>query len=578
MSKGYQALIDKFNGIAETYGGFFDNNTFLRIFTGSAATWNQPEIQNGRVKAVSSLPVSYTKNEIAEFLRTPYNAEKPLRETSEILRYTAYPYFKIVKTYQDIPTYRYYTKPLYPKETDTLRTQARANDFERDERLLDKFCKELKPEKIAHKIVGQVMTDGKVFYYPRYSVRKDHNNVEYAYLQQLPQDYCTIIGFNNVSGYTVSFDMMYFLTPGSDPIQYGELFLPYKDGFDAMFEPPKRKGKRTVYMSTQRVGKRGSERDFYPENLDPGGEGSPRVFMQNGRWMYWVTLPVDKVWTFEADDTDPAVVPPLAGLMLTYAQQADFEEIQKELLTNPLLKIFTGEIPYFTDNGSKDEDAYRLSNGGRALFEAYFNALMSSASTGGAAFFTAPVQNIKSHDYAESANANDISESFNRYASGKSGLSALIPVDDDIKAAQVEVARLLEGRFATATVYPQFERMMNYIYDEMNLSYAFEFVMFGTIFNEKEIRENAMKAISNGDISAHYILAALDGQSLLDKKAMMQRVKDSGILDMLIPPVTSYTMKQETSGLPPQGGRPQTDDMSDAKEEYIDAYGGVTNG
>ena len=90
--------------------------------------------------------------------------------------------------------------------------------------------------------------------------------------------------------------------------------------------------------------------------------------------------------------------------------------------------------------------------------------------------------------------------------------------------------------------------------------------MLGTIFNEKTLRENAQRAIANGDISQHFILSALDGQSWTEKITMMKAIQKSGMLDMLIPPITSYTMKQETSGLPPQSGRPQTEETTESKE------------
>ena len=44
---------------------------------------------------------------------------------------------------------------------------------------------------------------------------------------------------------------------------------------------------------------------------------------------------------------------------------------------------------------------------------------------------------------------------------------------------------------------------------------------------------------------------------------MTLAVNESGLLDRLIPPITSYTMKQEYSGLPPradEGGRPAASD------------------
>lgn len=567
---GYGDILRKLNATAAKYAPYLTQEAMAEAFYNAGMSIaNQPQLQNARVKAISSLPVDYTKEDIGAFLRNPYGNEAALRQTAEVLRWTAYPFFKIGKTYQDIATYRYYSAPLYLGADE-----ADSKEFQREATLIDKLNRALTPNVYAHKITGQAMSAGKVFYTLRVSVDKPHNAVNYAFMQQLPQDWCTIIGYNSISGYTVSFNMMYFLTPGTDWRQFGELFAPYIEDFNRMFGPPKDTPRgKYVYASTNAVETAHGRLNIYPENLNPAGEGKPQVWQQNGRWMYWVSLPIDKVWTFEVDDATPATASPLAGLMLTYAQQSDYEAAQLSLLLNPLIKIFTGEMPYYDSKSTQKDDAYRLSNGGRIMFQALFDQLMARNNTAGATFFMAPVENIKSHDFAESANANDISESFNRYGMEKAGLTGLIPATDDVKASQVDVAAKLESRFATATIYAQFERMMNRLYSDLNLRYEWQFKMFGSALTEAADRDNAMRAIANGDVSAHFILSALDGESWLGKIAQMRVIKASGILDMLIPPLTSYTAKQETSGLPPQGGRPETTELTDEKEEHNDIEG-----
>lgn len=572
-------VIERFNELADSYAGVLSAQSIFNAFSRAGANLaNQPQIQNQRVKSISSLPNDYTKEAIGGFLREPYFNEIPLRQTSQILKWTAYPYFKVAKTYQDIPTYHHYTKPLY---MDAQR--AKNSAFLREATLLDKLSKTLDPAAVAHKITGLATTLGKVVYIPRYSVDKVHNTVNYAFMQQLPSDWTYIIGFNNVSGYTVSFDMMYFLQPGTDWRQFGDLFLPFVEDFNKVFQPTKeRKTDKVVYASTPTVKNRnGKMIEYYPQNVDGRGVGNPRTWMQDGRWMYFVTLPIDKAWVFEIDDTTAAVASPLSGLMLTYSQQADYEAAQLSLLLNPLIKIFTGEIPYVKEQYGNSPNQFRMSDGARIMFETLFDMMMARNNTGGTALYSAPLENIKSHDFSESANANEISESFNRYGMEKAGLSGLIPVAEDVKAGQVEKSALLESRFSTATIYAQFSRMMNYIYKSLNLNYEWEFVMFGTIYTDDKIRDNAQSALSNGDTSAHFILSALDGSSWIDKMSMMHVINESGILDMLIPPITSYTMKQDTNGgLPPQNGRPKktiddvaSGDGGESTEATIDSGG-----
>ena len=557
------ALLARLNEIAEKYAGILGTNAYASAFERAGlGLQNQPQIQNTRIKSISALPVEYTKDQIGAFLRNPYNSEMPLRQTSEILRWTNYPYYKIIKTYQDIPTDRFYARPCRLSD-DSAKDEA----FRRESDLIDKFNRSIDPAGMLHEIRGHALLEGKCFYCSRFEVDKSHNAVRYAFLTQLPTERCRIIGRNNISKWTVSFDMMYFMEPGTDIMQYGDLFLPYVDGFKRMFEQPDNGGKYVYasYREQATVKRRGRDVKFYPENANADGVGNPRVFEQNGTWAYYVSLPIDRVWTFEIDDTTPAVLPPLAGMMLTYAQQADFEEIQKTLYTNPLLKIFTGEIPYFDDDGTRVEDTYKLSDGGRMLFQYLFDALMTQNNTAGTAFYMAPVQNIKSHDFAESANANKISTTFNQYAGAKVGLAALIPVDEDIKAAQVEVTRLIESRYPSAVIYSQFTNMMNTLYSALNMRYEWEFCVFGTIFTEEKIRKDAETALARGDMSALYILSALDGMSLNEKVSMLRAADASGIMDLFRVPQTSFTQSGNT------GGRPKTEGISsEAKEKSVD--------
>lgn len=539
----------------------------------SSSMMNQPQIQNRRIKGISSLPCDYTKEEIGEFTRHPYESEKPLRQTAEILKWTDYPFFKINKTYQDIGTYRYYAAPLYA-DGET----ARSDEFLREATLIDKLNKTFDPSTMAHEATGKALTMGKVAYYTRYKVDKAHNKVNYAFWQQLPVDWCTVIGHNNISGYTISFNMMYFLQPGTDVTSFGEgdenLFAPYLDDFERLFIPPT-KGNRipqakyssdastTIECKKHRI-------NFYPDNYNPYGAGNPKMFMQDGRWNYWVSLPVDKVWVFEIDDTTPAMASPFAGLFITYAQQADYEAAQLSLLLNPLIKIFTGEVDTFDDPTNTEKDVLKISQGLQKYYEFCFNDLMSRNNTGGTAMFAAPYKNIRSHDFPESANANDTASSFNKYAGSKAGLNALIPVVDDIKAAQVEASKAIEARYATACIYPQFERMMNYIYSTLNLKNEFGFRMFGDIFHDEDYRDNALKALDKGDTSAYFILCALDETSWTEKLSMINVINESGLTDKLRVPPTAYTQTGDN-----EGGRPKSEDMSDSKEKAIDM--GVVN-
>ena len=258
----------------------------------------------------------------------------------------------------------------------------------------------------------------------------------------------------------------------------------------------------------------------------------------------YVSLPIDRVWTFEIDDSTAIAATPLAGLLQTFAQQADYEAAQLSLVVNPLIKIFTGSIPYHNTDSATIDDAYKLSLGGRAMFQAFWNNLMAMTHTGGTALYTAPVEDIKSHDFAESSNANDVSSSFLQYGSEKSGLAGLIPATSTPHAGVEEYSAKLESRFADR-IYRTLEKMYDHLISTLNLKQEWELKVFGSVYLDDIIRANAMKLLDKGDLSQHFILAALDNMSVLDRLSLSHAVKGSGLLELLIPPATAYTQSNK---------------------------------
>ena len=139
-----------------------------------------------------------------------------LRGTHHALEATAYPMLKIRKVYTDLMTYNYYAYPAFLESVSDAKTK----EFKREMALLEKFSNKLGPRENAHRATGWAIQEGKVFFYVRYDVDKAHNKVNYAFMQKLPPDWLKIVGYNNISGYTVSFDLFYFLQPGTDYRQF----------------------------------------------------------------------------------------------------------------------------------------------------------------------------------------------------------------------------------------------------------------------------------------------------------------------------------------------------------------------
>ena len=525
-----------------------------------------PYIQNNRVKHISSFPVQYDKDQISDMLKSPDSSERGLREVSHALEWTAAPYRRIRSLYQTINTYRYYSYAPY-----VTAEEAKSDAFMREWRLVSKLNHKMRPEQAARQIAGQVITEGKVAYVARVAVDKSHNSVKYAFLQQLPSDWIKIIGFNNVSKYTVSFNMMYFMQPGTDWRQFGDLFFELIAEFDRALVPESGAGKKYIQMKNALTAPNG-ERFYIDIEAAKGFKSQPLIYNQNGVWAYWVTLPAEKVWVFEADDTTVTAAPPFSGLFLAMDQMAALEEIQLALVQNPLVSVALGEIPYRKENLTSSDDPYQLSADGRTLFLSLWYEMLAQANTSGIGIYFAPVENLHLETLSEAPNATNISTAGYRYAMEKSGLSGLIPITDNPRAGSASISASMEERYLMP-VLKQFQNLMEAIYDSLGLNFEWRFKMLeGGFLKDGEIMQNALTAMQNGITSAIYEYLAVMGKDIPEAVSQANAVLASGMMDMLSPLETSYTKSGETEGRPKVAIEDILDgEGSDGQEESLDA-------
>ena len=537
---------------------------------------NDPYIQNNRVKHITSSAKKFRKPQVEAMLDDASSHEIELREVEHWLEYPSYPLFHTRTVYQNLLTYHSYVAPYLVDKADSEK-----NEFWREWKLLEKLRTTFDIKSITHEITGQALQEGKVFYVPRYSVDKAHNKVNHAFLQQLPSDWTKIVGYNNVSKYTIAFDLMYFTHYGTCPNQFGDLFTPYLSDFDTIVSPvPKDVGSKIIYAEQK------AKVDMTRLNeIQPKAD----VYCQNGRWFYWVTLPIDKVFTFEIDDTNRNVVTPFTGLLLDMLQLSALENLQMELLANPLIGIVLGEIPYFETKDTNSEDQYKLSMAARHMFETFWYEMTRMTNTGGIGLYSAPFKNMKLETLPEAPNATNIVSSGYQDTMNKAGLGGIIPTTTDTRSGLAQISLKIESQFPK-TVYRCMERMMNTIIDKLNLRYDFRFYMFGDIESDDRIREESRKDMTLGITPAAIIYNALHDRSVIEDIAWSDAIFVSGLLDKRIPLMTSYSGSPENTGLPPRsenkiadpnadpnrdvGGRPSSDTpQSDGAEQDEDSYG-----
>lgn len=557
----YADMFSKYRQLASEYGTLSPEgmvNAF-RMATGWGNLYTpNPYVQNKRVKGISTRPAHYTKEQVGEMVEAPEGNEKPLRAVEHALEYSAYPLFNIRTTYANLLTYHSFIAPEYMEKG-----VAKQKEFWREWRLAEKLRRELSVGPKAHEIAGQVLQEGKVFYICRMEADKPRNRIDHAFLQQLPSDWCKIVGFNNRTKYTVAFDLMYFANYGTDWRQFGDLFEDVIEPFaESVYPAPKSLGKKLIFAKKTAV------------NIEEAKRRDPEanVYFQNGRWFYWVTLPAEKVFTFECDDTNRNVLPPFTGLFIDMIQLSQLEQIQLSLVQNPLVSILHGEIPYWSTKDTDKADQYKLSDAGVKLFTAMFNDMLAANNTSGIGLFMAPLENMHLSSLAEAPSAMDIVTKGYQDTISKSGLSGIIPSAGDTRAGAVMVSYQIQCQFLKE-VYRGVERMMAVLLDRLNLRYEWRFCMFGSLYEDEKTEERVLKGMEHGILPDMLIYNALRDRTILDDLALSEAVMESGIMDMRLPLITSFSAKQE-NGLPPQseGGRPESEGVtSDGQEGDADA-------
>lgn len=561
----YASLAQGMKQLSSEYGNLPIDSVFSAFMgAGGGKIWGtafrgMPEIQNTRVKRINTTPADFSKDEISDMLENPEQNEKNLRAVSASLSTTTKTYDLIIQTYANIMSYFWY---VYPTNIpDGMSKEA----IRREYALAYKIAKAIGPEIEGHKATGLAMKYGKVFYIPRVSVDKTHNKVNFAFLQQLPEDYCKIVGFNNAYGrYTVAFNLLYFLQPGNTWEQFGNLFRPYMDAFYQVVETDK----KYAYCSENAT----INIDKFKELEIGKTAGNPQWQMVGNAWYYWVTLPADAVMTFEIDDRSPYVIPPQSGLMVSMTQIPNFENAQMEIVLSPLTAVMTGELETFDPKGSTNADPIRVSPGVRALFESYWYQMLNANNTAGVGIYMAPAKNLKLQTLSDTVANTDITSTALSDQIMKAGLPALIPTTDDPKVGVAELSAMLHANVARP-IYWGFERLMEHIFESLNFKCSFGFKMFGTVFDKEKDLKNAMNGMTLGILPETLKYDAINGHSILDDIAISDFVSGTGLLDKRIPLVTSYSAKQGESGLPPKakeslnpGGRTPEDGSENSQK------------
>ena len=519
------------------------------------------QMLNRRVKTLPTPPQGMTDEEYIEILNGGVlNHELQVRALSYDLGAREYTYKSIIKTYQDILTYRIYCKPTY------------GGYNMREYQLLDQALKKFKSYETLHWVNGLALIEGKPSFYHSYKFDKSHNICRENRLIRLPADHCMIISESNpISKYTIAFDMMYFTLHPEAIYDFGDLFAPWFDGFTQSFTG---QGNGLIFDIDK-------YRNYYQVEPDKKLTLDKPNVVENGLngWNYWVALPIDRVWTFEIDDTNSWNVPIFTGLFRALLRLEPAEQIFLELLQNPLINIMTGEIGLYDDKtGNKTANNFKVNRDWQDYFGELWHELLSEAGAKGIPFYPAPFSDLKMHKLDDAQHTDKILSSTQRYAVGKSGLLGVLPSTDSVLAAQVITARTMTAAFSHP-IYATAEAMLNQMTENLNLKHSYNWKLFGDLFRDTTEIKELEKALTLGITCDLWRYNALKDRTMLDDEAMSQYVMDRNLARFRTPLISSYHSRTEPGASPdPAPGSPGRPRMPIEEIEDENTEAGIDKG
>ena len=278
-----------------------------------ATKWNKlnPFLQNQRIKNLYSRAKTYSKVDISEFLSSPGNHERELRSLAWANSSSQQIYYNILRRSCDIPVYNYFVIPDLLEEGNYKK-----DDFKNEDRLVHNWLETFNVPVTFKNIALEVKREGKSSYLLRNKFNGEGKNKTTAFctLQKMPSDWIKITGKGQL-GFTISFDMMYFLDIANSPADFGEFMI---EAWNSMLkngvveEDP-----NTKKLALNLEKGRNFQFKYKDETYVSIIEGVRKGRQMN--YMFWLRLPYDICYTFGSDNSHPWVAPDTMGCFRLFA-------------------------------------------------------------------------------------------------------------------------------------------------------------------------------------------------------------------------------------------------------------------
>lgn len=478
-----------------------------------ADKWNKlnPFLQNQRIKELYTRAKSYSKANIGEFLEDPGNHERELRSLAWANSSSQQIYYNILRRSCDIPIYNYFVIP------DLMDGGYEKEDFQQEDKLVQNWLETFDIPLKCKTMALEVKREGKSSYLLRNKFIGQGKNKTTAFctLQKMPTDWVKITGKGQL-GYTISFDMMYFLNIANSPSDFGEFI---EKAWEDMVE-------KGVVEQKNKLG----NYEFNPEkgaNYKFAYNGDTYISsiegLKNGRqmnYMFWLRMPYDICFTFGSDNSHPWVAPDTMGLMLKLQELTDYGQLAGLIASTPLTAVLTGEIEAIPQpRAGKNESVFSPE-----VLRGYMEQFNEATSTNVEAWLW-PAKNIKLQQLSADVNSSDIISTATTNFLESAGEGGLTIATDKPNVAQITVAKQLaasQQRYVTL----QFQEVLNFILQhKLGFKYTWKIQIWGDIFNNENDKKYLKEVVANGNIALLPKLMSSEGISMRDTKAIVEYIK-----------------------------------------------------
>ena len=452
----------------------------------SQVPYLNPYLQNDLLKNINMNPHKFDRDKVEELLKNPKNNEQALRALSEYLENNIMHFKRLVFYYGCILTFDNYLEPTNADEED-MKTPGFKRSYKRAVNWIDNF----NIKKTFTDVLRRIVAEEAIFYY----VRESEAGIT---LQEMPSAWCKIVRKTDY-GYQYSFNMLYFCQTGIDINDYAPEFKEYF----------------VKYMDSAEY-----------------KNGIP----------FWKELDPLKAPVFKFDENRAGIVSPLAGLFVDSVEIATFKELLKTKTKLDVWKILINKIPLMNDGKTSTKNNFAID----ATTAAQFNTLIQQAVPEGVKSITTPLE-AEAIDFNQSENKNNIVGIGEDMFYSASGTSPILFGEKNATGIGIQSSIKTDEAFIRH-VYFNFERFINAQLKQITGRYRFKIHLEGTIFDQEERFERALKAASVGAPKTY--LAVAMGKTLDEFLNMLHLENTVDIVDKMIPLQSAHTQSGDV-------GRPE---------------------